>query len=120
MRHEAGAAATARSRIGAELSAVGVDPRVIDDVVLVASELVTNAVRHTAGDDLLTVSWELVGAGVVVSVDDSSLGAPTLRNPRPEDPSGRGIPIVDALSSEWGVIPRLGDGKQVWARITGR
>ncbi len=37
-----------------------------------------------------------------------------MRSPRPTDPSGRGLKIIDMLSAEWGVDHRAATGKTVW------
>jgi anti-sigma regulatory factor (Ser/Thr protein kinase) len=96
-----------------------------DDVELVVSELVTNAVR--AGSARVLVSIEGVptdtGSGedgrgtVVIRVSDDAEGWPEQREAGIHDPGGRGLPLVSALSQAWGV--RLtGTGKVVWAELT--
>ncbi len=88
-------------------------PAVVDDIVLVVSELVTNPVRHANGPIVLEVQrrWD----GVEVGVEDAS---PVLPHPRSADEEGgRGLPIVDALASCWGVRS-CPTGKHVWARFT--
>ncbi len=86
---------------------------VVDDVVLVVSELVTNAVRHANGPIVLEVQRH--SDGVEVGVEDAS---PVLPHPRSGDEEGgRGLPIVDALASCWGVH-NCPTGKRVWARFT--
>lgn len=81
-------------------------------LVLLTSELVTNGVLHarthlrlgiTAGSDHV-----LVTCG-----DDDPTGAPTMPPPDHGRPSGRGLMLVDAMASEWGVL-RSDDGKTVW------
>jgi hypothetical protein len=37
-----------------------------------------------------------------------------VRSPKPEDPSGRGLKIVEMLSDDWGVDYHPNDGKTVW------
>jgi anti-sigma regulatory factor (Ser/Thr protein kinase) len=87
--------------------------RLTDDIQLGVSELVTNAVRHAGTDIELTVR---LGAGVTVEVRDSD---PELQHPAPAaaaNPyavSGRGLHIVAAISSDWGVRSRP-EGKTVW------
>ena len=85
-----------------------------DDVGLLVSELVTNAVRHTAADGAVELT-ELVD-GVHVEVHDCSTVVPTLGRGGPADESGRGIRIVQQLAAAWGVVTR-GDGKAVWFEL---
>lgn len=87
----------------------------IDEVVLVASELVGNAVRHTAAGPL-DVTWDLDPDGVTVRVADASTTLPTLRAPLDSEPGGRGLTIVAAVADDWGAYT-LGSGKRVWAHV---
>lgn len=87
-----------------------------DDVQLGVSELITNAVRHAGTDVVLTLH---LGDDLRVEVRDSH---PEFidRTPRPpDDPfatSGRGLHIVAAVSSDWGVTT-FADGKAVWFTV---
>ncbi|MBA2950424.1 SpoIIE family protein phosphatase [Streptomyces himalayensis] len=87
-----------------------------DDVVkLVVSELVTNAVVHTQGDVRLDLT--LAADRLRVAVTDSMPRAPV--KPRTmdwESTGGRGIMLVEAMSTAWGSVP-VGGGKQVWSEI---
>lgn len=93
-----------------------VDPPVatLDDVMLVVSELVTNAVAHAAPPVLL--SFFATDGGSTVEVYDSTegqLAVPVLE--RPDAPGGgRGLRIVSQVATAWGVRPFPG-GKCVWA-----
>ena len=83
-------------------------------VVLLVSELVTNAVVHARS----TVTLQLaVEAGEVhVEVHDESPDRPTTRSQQSDRPGGRGLFLLDSLAAEWGVEP--GEvGKSVWFRI---
>ncbi|MDQ0778375.1 anti-sigma regulatory factor (Ser/Thr protein kinase) [Streptomyces aurantiacus] len=76
---------------------------VVDDAVLVASELVGNAVRHTVtGPDCISV--EVYRDVAVVSVHDADADADSVR-PRKDvsydDLGGRGLRIVDELTADW-------------------
>ncbi|HET6915128.1 MAG TPA: ATP-binding protein, partial [Acidimicrobiales bacterium] len=85
----------------------------IEDVRLVTSELVTNAVTH-AGTEV-TVSIEQNAAVVTLTVQDGSSLVPRMS---PDDlwaPSGRGLMLVAALSSDWGVLTGSAGFKSVWA-----
>ncbi|HVM40127.1 MAG TPA: ATP-binding protein [Acidimicrobiia bacterium] len=83
-----------------------------EQLELLTSEAVTNAVRHTRSRDvILVVSYD--GDSVRVEVDDESEALPLLRDPGPDDVSGRGMVIIDALADRWGVDPSE-NGKRVW------
>jgi serine/threonine-protein kinase RsbW len=85
---------------------------VVDDVALVVSELVTNAVQ--AGSGAVTVAIGVQQGEVKVEVTDSVPGWPT-RQPGGQDAChGRGLAILQAVTSDWGV-DRVPCGKSVWA-----
>lgn len=85
------------------------------DVLLVVSELTTNALLHAR--TAMTVRIVDEGDGVVlVSVADGSVAAPRGRRFTVESGTGRGLRLLDSLAEEWGV--ETGDGgKTVWARV---
>jgi anti-sigma regulatory factor (Ser/Thr protein kinase) len=68
----------------------------ITDVMLVVSELLTNAIVHSGGT---TIGFLMrVGAGVLhISVIDGALGQATRQEPSADAESGRGLLLVDAL-----------------------
>jgi anti-sigma regulatory factor (Ser/Thr protein kinase) len=86
----------------------------IDQLVLIGSELVTNAVLHARTE--LTLALELRDGRVRISVTDRSQAAATLRHYRPDALTGRGLGVVAALSDRWGVSAAT-DGKVVWAEL---
>ena len=119
VNHDPANAALVRRSIAADLAGRAIAAEHIDDVVLVASELVSNAVMHTAGDQLddeLDVLWDVQPDCVVVQVTDASPDLPRRRPTNPADARGRGLSIVAALALDWGVR-RTESGKQVWARV---
>ncbi|MCW2615466.1 MAG: ATP-binding region atpase domain protein [Frankiales bacterium] len=85
-----------------------------DDLELVVSEMVTNAVRHAAAPVSLEV--EADGRQVLVAVNDGSPDAPTARGADADAEGGRGLLLVDLLSAEHGVRPDP-PGKTVWAAL---
>jgi hypothetical protein len=87
----------------------------VDDAVLVASELVSNAVLHARTGLRLTVSSEGLGS-VRVEVYDENPRMPTPAAAPLHATSGRGLLSVAALASAWGTED-LGEGKVVWARL---
>ena len=89
------------------------------DAMLVASELVTNAVRHSggAGDDRLEVLAARRGEDLIISVTDPGASGHTARSrgPTKDGFEGLGLLIVQQLATEWG--EERGDGYRVWARV---
>jgi anti-sigma regulatory factor (Ser/Thr protein kinase) len=85
-----------------------------DLLVLIGSELVTNAVLHARTE--LTLTLELRDDRVRISVMDRSRAPATLRHYRADALTGRGLGVVAALSDSWG-ISAAADGKVVWAEL---
>ena len=85
-------------------------------VVLLASELVSNAVVHGPEAGAVRIHVRIDGATVRVGVRDSGGGTPTVGHPEPTAPSGRGLALVEALSSDWGIQSHP-DGKTVWFEV---
>ena len=137
------AAQGGRTAVGQACDAWGIAPT--EDLLVIASELVTNAVLHARTAIDLQVC---VAAGVIeVAVGDSDAGRPTVRPDRRDlladldrvpvraldvddrhpdlsvgaagsVAAGRGLLLVAALAQRWGVAPRPGGGKDVWAQVT--
>ena len=83
-----------------------------DDAQLLASELVTNAVRHASGP--IDVRAYVRDGFLRLEVGDSSVHCtPELRQADADDESGRGMELVDKLSARWGWRAR-GHIKVVW------
>ncbi|MEV7709596.1 MULTISPECIES: ATP-binding protein [unclassified Streptomyces] len=91
----------------------------IDETTLLASELSTNAVIHAKGTgDYFELALRRRGGTLALEVSDSyQWRMPELRTPTPDDLSGRGLVIVDAVAAKWGVRPR-DPGKTVWVHLT--
>ncbi len=94
----------------------GVSADTLDAVELMVSELATNCVRHASVAFDLTVAQER--GTIRVEATDRAGGTPTMRSPGPEDPTGRGLQIVNMLSESWGVDHASGQGKTVWLTIS--
>ncbi|MFJ5231825.1 SpoIIE family protein phosphatase [Kitasatospora sp. NPDC088391] len=94
-------------------------PELIDTAELLASELVTNAIRHTDRDAMFTARlYQDAGrARLRVEVEDESDLWPTRRTPGEQASSGRGLMLVEALADAWGVEPR-GTGKRMWFELS--
>ncbi len=84
----------------------------VDAVELMVSELATNCIRHERTSFHITILGST--QEVRIEVTDSGSGKPTMRSPGPDEPSGRGLQIVDMLSDSWGVEPEHPSGKTVW------
>ncbi|MDT4926831.1 MAG: hypothetical protein QOG01_4544 [Pseudonocardiales bacterium] len=91
-----------------------VPPVLCDDLELIVSELVTNAVR--AGSPTVVVSVGTQDGRILVRVTDEAEGWPEQREATTHDIGGRGLPLVSALSETWGVR-KADTGKVVWAEL---
>ncbi|HUA30972.1 MAG TPA: SpoIIE family protein phosphatase [Streptosporangiaceae bacterium] len=80
---------------------------------LLASELVTNAVRYAHGAIALRLVRE---GGLVIEVQDDSAALPRLRHASDEDERGRGLQVVSQLAQHWGAR-RTPAGKVVWCEL---
>lgn len=81
---------------------------------LLAGELLANAVIHGPAAGAIVVSTSRDASRVRVAVRDQSPELPRLTEASPTALGGRGVALVDALSSEWGVDQHDGEGKTVW------
>lgn len=110
-----------------QLRRTGVSDSVVDDAVLILSELLSNACRHgrplgrtEIGDGDVRAAWRVDKAGrLTVEVTDG--GGPT--RPVPATPSvtargGRGLNIISALAQEWGVRDNASGEVTVWVLLT--
>jgi anti-sigma regulatory factor (Ser/Thr protein kinase) len=93
----------------------GVAADVLDSVELMVSELATNCVRHASTQFDLKVSRQC--GTIRVEVTDHAGGTPEMRSPRPDEPTGRGLQIVNMFSESWGVDHQSSVGKTVWFTI---
>ena len=90
----------------------------LEAVELMVSELATNCIRHTdSGFELKIIR---LGGDIRVSATDGAGGMPEMRSPAPTEPSGRGLKIIDMLSSDWGVEQTASAGKTVWFTVPDR
>ncbi|KPI01823.1 putative anti-sigma regulatory factor, serine/threonine protein kinase [Actinobacteria bacterium OK074] len=89
-----------------------------DCATLLVSELATNAVNAKAAPGReIGVRFELSGPELLIEVSGAGDGWPELKHPKGDDESGRGLALVDTLAADWGVNPRGGIGKTVWALL---
>jgi signal transduction histidine kinase len=86
-----------------------------EDVLLVVSELVSNACLHAGGPVELTLRHR--PGRILIEVTDRSPAAPVVRPPGDRaQPGGHGLRVVTLVSSAWGARPSDG-GKTVWAQV---
>ncbi|MET8680077.1 ATP-binding protein [Streptomyces sp. NPDC004647] len=110
----------ARSRLAG--AGIGTDEPLAETLILLISELVTNAVVHTGCPAVLRMWLPGIGApraaaGTVrVEVADSSGRAPRPRHAQGDDTGGRGLELVDGLADRWGWDAE-GAGKSIWCEI---
>ena len=109
----------ARRRLVSDLIAADVYDSAVCDVALVISELFSNALRHAAPlpGAKIRVTWSIGSACVHLAVSDG--GAPTvpeLGEPTQGATGGRGLRIVEKLSTKWGTSTSE-DGTTVWAEV---
>ncbi|MGB3440508.1 MAG: ATP-binding protein [Actinophytocola sp.] len=86
----------------------------LDDAVLVADELVSNAIQHGEGPRSCRFTLIDDGWGLRTEVTDTGRGEPHLRTP--DNSGGRGLLLVDRLANVWGVRWFPGH-KTVWAEV---
>lgn len=108
----------ARKALRPMLADAGWEPARIDEVLVVVSELVANAVVHGGGLRALHAAVQVRGAHF--AVDDDSPTMPVRRVAARDADSGRGLAFVEALSDAWGATlldGRDGAAKRVWCEI---
>lgn len=106
--------ASARRFVAAAMRRHHAMPDTIDIACLLTSELVTNALVHAGSRVNLAVL--VSDSGFRVEVGDTNPQDVRRREIQPDDASGRGLLIVDVMSSRWGTAP-TGDGKRVWFEL---
>lgn len=105
-------AAAARRFVHEALDGWGCEDR--DAVLVCTDELVTNAIVHVSSDIEVVVCRRR--EAIRVEVHDASPRPPLRRVHRPDADSGRGLRVVEALSTRWGVDAAV-DGKVVWFEV---
>lgn len=105
--HEVSAVADARRRLGDYLKRYRVAATASDDAQLVLSELLSNAIRYApplpAGE--VRAAWWIDKAGIHLEVTDGcgETEPQRISEAHPESVGGRGLAIVDVLTSSWRV-----------------
>ncbi|GAA2206877.1 ATP-binding protein [Nonomuraea monospora] len=109
--------ARARELVGA---ALGRDHPLYDDVALLTSELATNAILHTKSGAGGSFTVSVVSSAVVVRVfvsDGGSDEPPCVCRTSMQATSGRGLPLIEALSDRWGFVREAG-ATTVWFELS--
>jgi anti-sigma regulatory factor (Ser/Thr protein kinase) len=108
--------AAARRFVRAALESVDTDSAVIETAELLTDELVTNAIVHAHTKSYLFV--RATKGRVRVEVTDPDDQLPTMATPDTDALSGRGLVIVNGLSSAWGIERTTEGGKTVWFELS--
>ncbi len=117
LRPQVAEVSRARHRVASFCGGLPEDLRTIAQ--LLTSELVTNAVEHSA--EAVNVHLTLARSGLRVEVTDRSSSLPRRKESTERDERGRGLMIVESLASTWGVQPNSnGPGKTVWFTLRTR
>ncbi|MFJ8074483.1 ATP-binding protein [Streptomyces sp. NPDC096176] len=91
------------------------DNDLVEDVLLLVSELVTNACLHAGGPEELMLNRS--GGRLRIEVADAEPRPPRRRLPNElSQPGGHGLIILERLAHRWGAEPR-GTGKVVWLEV---
>ncbi|MFF4957394.1 ATP-binding protein [Streptomyces sp. NPDC001222] len=112
----------ARSRLAG--SGIGAEEPLAETLILLVSELVTNAVVHTGCPAVLRLlltgvrddSSGVPSGTVRLEVADTSACPPVPRHARGDECGGRGLELVDGLADRWGWDPE-GAGKRIWCEV---
>lgn len=111
-----GSVAAARQRVITVVAGwqLGLSQSRLDELQLLTSEVVTNALGHAGDACAVCVRW--TGTRVRVEVTDHSPALPQPADVGPDEESGRGLMLVAALAAAWGAEP-IQAGKLVWFEI---
>ena len=95
-------------------------PERTEDATLLVSELVTNAVRHAGGDELVVEVRQFPAERRLwVGVTDNGAALPVLRTPDVTAEHGRGVQLVSMLADRWGAGRRRSSTeKTVWFELS--
>ena len=108
------AASVARAKVRGIVAEWGLH-RPVDDLMVIVSELVTNAFRY--GKSPIVLHLTLEDGHIIVGVQDTEPDAlPTPQEAQDHEPTGRGLRLISAMASHWG-WEKAGTQKVVWAQV---
>jgi anti-sigma regulatory factor (Ser/Thr protein kinase) len=120
--HAPSSVGLARRRLSDELMEHRVPRPTVDDATLVLSEILSNALKHAQPleSGYLEVSWDVLldGSVCLAVTDGGSTTRPVVGRPSVSALGGRGLGIVAALASDWGVDGPVPGTTTVWARLS--
>lgn len=110
---EASPASVSKSRRFTEEATADLAPDYREAIVLMVSELATNALVHATSGFEVRIDRD--ATTVRTTVTDNGEGAPNLSFPEDTEPHGRGLRVVQELSDEWGTtVDPDSAGKSAW------
>jgi anti-sigma regulatory factor (Ser/Thr protein kinase) len=109
-----GAVTNVRGDLAPKLAGWGLAGEATEPTLVVVTELISNAVEHGSAPVMLSVNF--LGDLVRVEVHDASSDPPQRQPHDPRQQRGRGLHLVEGLSSQWGWTQEAG-GKTVWAQV---
>ncbi|GAA4379897.1 hypothetical protein GCM10023146_39650 [Nocardioides caricicola] len=112
--HELSSVSRAREFVRERSAEWGIDEP-LDDALLVVSELAANALTHAGSSYRVRLS--ATAEALRIEVDDDGAGTPEPQPLSETDEHGRGLYLVSALASSWGMGAAEGGGKRVWAEL---
>jgi anti-sigma regulatory factor (Ser/Thr protein kinase) len=118
--HRPEAVALARRTVRACLAERRVCDAAMDDAEVVVSELLGNAVRHARAiaGGVLVLGWQVRHGQLQVRVTDGGSGRVESVEADVTAVSGRGLHIVERLTTSWGVTDHAGGLRTVWATVS--
>jgi len=121
LQHQPSPVRVARQHTADTVRSWGIRDDLADDLLLIVSELVTNAEEHGGGACTLRLTPCGTAGGLAVRADVVDVGAPPAP-PAPDLPDaeaehGRGLVLIDALAADHGCRPTAGGGMTCWACV---
>jgi DNA-binding NarL/FixJ family response regulator len=112
--HELASVRTARLFVKEKVTEWQLEP-ILDDALLVASELAANAITHA--DSACRITLSLGSSTLRIDVTDTGAGTPEPQPPSATEEHGRGLHLISAMATAWGLEVLPGEGKVVWAEL---
>ena len=109
-----GAIRHARGFVSDTLASWDLPETLVPDALLIAGELVTNAVLH--GKPPVELRMRRAPRYLLIEVEDGDAATPRKLRPTPSDDHGRGLQLTAAVAERWGTRP-LHDRKSVWCQL---